>query len=51
MNAYDGYCYKEGSNIGDKSSGLDHVSDADAYATVSLFPIVTHTVSISQVLM
>ncbi len=51
VKAYDSYCYAEGSNLGDKSSGFDHLCDADAYSTIGAFPIVTNTVSITQVLM
>jgi len=49
VKAYDSYCYVEGSNLGDKSSGFDHATDADSYSTIGAFPIVIHTVSMSQV--
>ena len=49
VNSYDGYVYKAGTNLGDKTSGLDHITDADSYATIGAFPIVTHYTEMSQV--
>ncbi len=37
--ALDGYCYKENGEDTDKSSGLDHISDAAAYLLCYLKPI------------
>jgi hypothetical protein len=49
VKAYDGLTYVPGSNLADKSTGLDHVCDADAYAILGAFPIITHTVEIVHV--
>ena len=36
----DGFCYKEGTSIPDKDSGLDHITDSLCYLAVAQFPIV-----------
>jgi Terminase large subunit, T4likevirus-type, N-terminal len=51
VKGYDGLVYAEGSNLADKSSGLDHITDADAYMTLGAFPIVTATVTSTTVAM
>jgi hypothetical protein len=51
IKSYDGLVYKEGSNLADKSHGLDHMTDADSYAILGAFPIVTKTVEFSTVAM
>jgi hypothetical protein len=51
INALDCLTYKEGSNIPDKRSGLDHISDALGYLIMGVFPIITSTVSIHTVLL
>lgn len=38
--ALDGFCYKEGTSIPDKDSGLDHCSDGCGYLVMAQFPIV-----------
>jgi hypothetical protein len=49
VKGYDGLTYVPGSNLADKSTGLDHVCDADAYAILGAFPIITQTVEIGHV--
>jgi len=51
VRGYDGLCYKEGTNMADKTSGLDHITDADAYMMLGAFPMVTATVSVGTVSM
>ena len=41
-------CYKEGTNIIDKDSGLDHQSDAVGYLIDYLFPIKRHIQSVDE---
>jgi hypothetical protein len=43
--------FKEGTHFPDKSSGLDHVSDALGYLVVAAFPMVRDGVWVTQVLM
>lgn len=47
--ALDGLTYKEGTKIPDRSSGLDHITDALGYLIMGVFPIVTHSVIIQTV--
>jgi len=49
VKGYDGLTYVPGSNLADKSTGLDHVCDADAYAILGAFPIITDVTEISHV--
>ena len=49
IKALDGLTYKEGSKIPDNRSGLDHVTDALGYLIMGVFPIITKSVSITQV--
>ena len=51
VKGYDGLVYAEGSNLADKSTGLDHITDADSYAILGAFPIVTATVTSTTVAM
>jgi hypothetical protein len=51
IKALDGLTYKEGSKIPDNRSGLDHITDALGYLIMGVFPIITHDVTISQVLL
>jgi len=37
IRALDGYCYKEATNIPDKASGQDHITDALGYLIMGLF--------------
>ena len=46
IKALDGLTYKDGTKIPDKSSGLDHISDALGYLIMGVFPIVTGTVTV-----
>lgn len=43
--------FKEGTHFPDKSSGLDHVSDALGYLVMAVFPMVRDGVWLTQVLM
>jgi Terminase large subunit, T4likevirus-type, N-terminal len=45
IKALDGHIYKDGTKMPDKSSGLDHITDALGYLMMGVFPIVTNTVS------
>lgn len=38
IKSYDGLTYKEGTKLPDKSSGLDHMTDADGYMHMAMFP-------------
>jgi hypothetical protein len=51
VKAYDGLVYAEGSNLADKSTGFDHITDADSYMLLGAFPIVTQTVTSTTVQM
>jgi hypothetical protein len=51
VKSYDGLCYKKGTNLADKTHGLDHMTDADAYAIIGAFPIHTAVVEFSTVSM
>ena len=51
IRALDNLTYKEGSKIPDNRSGLDHITDALGYLIMGVFPIITHDVTISQVLL
>ena len=51
IKALDALTYKKGTKIPDKSSGLDHISDALGYLIMGAFPIVTETVTVHQVLL
>jgi hypothetical protein len=45
----DSLTFVEGSNLPDKSKGFDHMSDAFAYAVLSVFPLIHDSVSVSTV--
>jgi hypothetical protein len=49
VDSFDGLQYKDNTNLADKESGFDHITDAQAYATIGLFPIATGYSQISQV--
>ena len=49
IKALDCLAYKEGSKIPDKSSGLDHITDALGYMIAAVFPIITNSVSFQTV--
>lgn len=51
VDALDGLQYKDGTNLPDKASGLDHITDAYSYSVLSLFPIATGYTQISTVAM
>jgi hypothetical protein len=51
IKALDGLTYKEGSRIPDNRSGLDHITDALGYLIMGVFPMITNTVSVQQVLL
>src|SRR5919201_400954 len=40
VKALDGLCYREDTNLADKSSGLDHLCDAYAYSVLGVFPLI-----------
>lgn len=50
VNAMDGLCYKEGTNQADKTSGLDHITDAHAYKLLGAFPIGVGAVKVQEVI-
>jgi hypothetical protein len=39
IKGYDGFCYKEGTNLPDKEGGLDHMTDAEGYKDMGAFPM------------
>ena len=51
IKALDGLTYKNGTKIPDKSSGLDHSSDALGYLIMGAFPMITQNWSVQQVLL
>jgi len=51
IKAFDGLTYKEGTKIPDKSSGLDHISDALGYLIMGAFPLTAQSWSVQQVLL
>jgi hypothetical protein len=50
VKALDGLCYREDTNLADKSSGLDHLCDAYAYSVLGVFPLITNNVRITTAL-
>lgn len=51
VDSLDGLQYKDNSNLADKESGLDHITDALAYSVIGLFPISVGYSQISTVSM
>ncbi len=49
LKAMEGLVYREGTSMPDKTSGLDHISDALGYMVHELFPIVTRVCTTSAV--
>jgi len=51
IRALDGLTFKEGTNLPDKSTGLDHITDALGYLVMGVFPMHGHEVTVTRVLM
>ena len=50
IRALDGLTFKAETNLPDKSTGLDHISDALGYLIMGVFPMLKNEVTITQVL-
>jgi len=48
IRALDGLTFKEGTNLPDKSTGLDHISDALGYLVMGVFPMLRDEITITQ---
>ncbi len=51
IRALDTLTYKEGTKVPDKSTGLDHITDALGYLIASAFPMVRWTVTVQELLL
>lgn len=47
LKGFEGQTYKEGTNIPEKSLGLDHILDAVGYKISEIFPLIKRTLTIS----
>lgn len=50
IRALDSLTFKAGTHLPDKSTGLEHVTDALGYLVMAVFPMITDEVTITQVL-